>query len=47
VQGYRIEACRVPYTVTRKVPHVVHYEVPVQVYACGAPCVCKSFVSEQ
>ena len=35
VQGYRIEARRIPYTVTRKVPKIVYYEVPVQVYACS------------
>jgi hypothetical protein len=34
VQGCRIEAKKVPYTITRKVPKIVFCEVPVQVYSC-------------
>jgi anion-transporting ArsA/GET3 family ATPase len=41
VTGCRIEAHRVPYTVTRKVPKIVHYEVPVQVLAS---CNCNGCV---
>ena len=38
VQGYRIEAKKVPYTVTRKVPKIVFCKVPVQVYASRCSC---------
>ncbi|MDR2440926.1 MAG: hypothetical protein LBE12_16320 [Planctomycetaceae bacterium] len=41
VTGCRIEASKVPYTVTRSVPRMVTYKVPVQIYKpkpCVPPC---------